>query len=224
MYCEHCGKKINNDDRFCGSCGTPVKQITPSLQKDDNTGAPTPIQKNEAYSKIHPTLASDTSKEAQLTKANAEGLGMKWFKFLIYFGLFFSALIYVSQAIATFDGSQYDATMNLLYGSNESWGEIIYQMFPSLSIVDKAYGAILLIFAVLSIVMRMRLAKFKTKAASQYILFLLSLMVVSVIYSIIVSFIVKSADMSLVMMVILLVIRFFLEKRYFAKREHLFVN
>ena len=26
MYCENCGEKLNEDDAYCGNCGTPVKK------------------------------------------------------------------------------------------------------------------------------------------------------------------------------------------------------
>ena len=32
MYCENCGEKLNEDDAYCGNCGTPVKK-TPNPRK-----------------------------------------------------------------------------------------------------------------------------------------------------------------------------------------------
>lgn len=214
MYCEHCGKKVNEEDKFCGSCGAPISVPTA-----------TPDRINEEIpSKLHSSLVNDTSREAQILKATEEGLGMKWYKWLIYFALFLSALTFISEGIGALTGTQYDAALNLLYGTEQSWGETIYNMYPGLSIVDKIYGAFAIGAAIFAIIMRSKLAKFKTNATSQYITYLLIIVTVGVIYTILQAVIIKSADVTLVISTVALILRYLLERKYFLKREHLFVN
>ena len=44
MFCQNCGTQINDNERFCGKCGTPVEQVgtqvnksTPNLNATSNT-------------------------------------------------------------------------------------------------------------------------------------------------------------------------------------------
>ena len=195
MYCEHCGKKVNEEDQFCGSCGAPIKNEAKPIIEPTSTPAK---EIQNSPSRIHDSLANDTSKEAQMLKAADEGLGMKWYKWLIYFALFFTAFTYIVAGFLALTGTQYDALYNALYGTEQSWGEYVYQMYPGLSIVDKIYGVFMLAAGVFAIIMRSRLTKFKNNASSQYIMFLLAILTISVIYSIASAILTKEANSSLV--------------------------
>lgn len=84
----------------------------------------------------------------------AKPLGMKWFKFLIYFSLFASALIYVGNAILLLTGSLY-----AYQGENIS--EFVYETFPDLAGIDMGFGAFAIVLALYSIVVRFSLANYK---------------------------------------------------------------
>lgn len=248
MYCEKCGKKINPEDKFCGSCGTainsiqePKENVFEAKNEEMNKNGETnrfeakDVELNKVKeivdkaptsptTSIHPSLLNDTSKEAQILKAQAEGLGMKWYKFLIYFALFFTVFSCIVNCVSLFTGAHYDALVTAYYGEGAGGSELIYQTYPGIKIVDRVYGALGIIMAVVTLIMRSRLAKFKTKAAYQYIIYLLIFVVLTTAYDICSAIIIKSADFTLVGADAALVARFFLEKLYFSKREHLFVN
>lgn len=166
----------------------------------------------------------DTSKDSQLAKATSEGLGMKWFKFLIYFALILSVIVFLFEGLLLLTGSYYDYIYGALYGNNYEWKEMIYNTYPLLNIADKIYSLFLIAAAIFFVIIRTRLASFKKDAPSQYITFLLILVVVNTIYSITTSFILESADISLLANVFSLVGRYLLEKAYFTKRNQLFIN
>ncbi|MCH5303284.1 MAG: zinc ribbon domain-containing protein, partial [Ruminococcus sp.] len=48
MFCEHCGRKLNDDERFCTACGAPLNYNTqpavaePVAQEVPQTVAQTP--------------------------------------------------------------------------------------------------------------------------------------------------------------------------------------
>ena len=199
MYCEKCGKKINPEDKFCGSCGTAIN----SLQES----------KENVFE----------AKDVELNKVK-EGLGMKWYKFLIYFALFFTVFSYIVNCVSLFTGAHYDALVTAIYGPGSGGSEMIYKTYPAIKIVDRVYGVSLIVLAVVTLIIRSRLANFKTNGSNQYIIFLLIMVVINTAYSVCVAIIIKSADITLVTSTVALVARFFLEKLYFSKREHLFVN
>ena len=232
MYCEKCGKKINPEDKFCGSCGTAINSIQEPKEnvfeaKDVEINKVKEIVDKDVTSPsttIHPSLLNDTSKEAQILKAQAEGLGMKWYKFLIYFALFFTVFSYIVNCVSLFTGAHYDALVTAIYGPGSGGSEMIYKTYPAIKIVDRVYGVSLIVLAVVTLIIRSRLANFKTNGSNQYIIFLLIMVVINTAYSICAAIIIKSADFTLVTSTAALVARFFLEKLYFSKREHLFVN
>ena len=57
-----------------------------------------------------------------------QGQKMGWFKFIIYFQLFASAVINAALGITAFTGSHYDGK-----------AELVYAFFPGMSAVDKVY-------------------------------------------------------------------------------------
>lgn len=75
--------------------------------------------------------------------------GMKWFKFIIYFQLFASAVINVFSSIMVFTGAH--------YGGNAA---SVYSYFPGLRIIDIMFGIVCLVLAGFAIYTRQRLAKF----------------------------------------------------------------
>ena len=248
MYCEKCGKKINPEDKFCGSCGTainsiqePKENVFEAKNEEMNKNGETnrfeakDVELNKVKgivdkvsdsptSAIHPSLLNDTSKESQLLKAQAKGLGMKWYKFLIYFSLFFSALSCLFNFVILFTGSHYDMIYRILYGEGVKGSELIYQTYPAIRYVNYLFGVLFFILAFYALIMRSRLAKFKKNATSQYIAFLFAVFIVDTFYIFSSAFILESVDITIANGLLVTGGKLLLEKTYFSKREHLFVN
>ena len=100
-------------------------------------------------------------------------LGMKWFKFIIYFQLFATALINLLGGIAALTGGQYG-------GSGVA--ETVYLVFPGLKTVDLLYGVCLIALAAANIYVRMQLAGYRMNAPKLYLGVLAAAIAVSLIY------------------------------------------
>ena len=80
---------------------------------------------------------------------------MKWFKFLIYFSLFAGALLNLSNGINYITGNIYMIEINVS-------AEIVYGFWwQGLKTADIIYGALMIASAVVAVVARFKLAKFK---------------------------------------------------------------
>ena len=83
---------------------------------------------------------------------SSNGLGMKWYKFIIYVQLFLSALSGLINGIKYITGSVY---------GDASERETIYALFPSMKTVSTITGILMLAAAVVAIIARQKLAGFK---------------------------------------------------------------
>ena len=140
--------------------------------------------------------------------AKNKELGMKWFHFLIYFVLWLNAGAYVLLGF-------------LLLGF-------------AVDTLDMVYAGILLGFAVFCLITRSRLAKFKKGAPGcLYAVYILGNVVLVLFFNII-SWMVTSGsltdlvamllDPSLLSAIVGTIIAVAINKVYFNKRKHLFVN
>ena len=134
-------------------------------------------------------------------------LGMKWFKFLINFLLWANAAIYLFEGMAMLSLSK--------------------------GVVDTIYGITSIVFALFCIFTRFRLAKFKKGAPSNlYALYILESIVLVLVYNIASCMVAGTFNEIPVMILtpdfISSVVGTFvvvaLNKTYFDKRKHLFVN
>lgn len=78
---------------------------------------------------------------------------MKWFKFVIYFQLFFGAFVNLCNTVLYCSGA--------LYGNDS---DLVYAAFGGLRVLDILMGVICLALAAYSIFVRFQLAKFKRNA------------------------------------------------------------
>lgn len=159
--------------------------------------------------------------------------GMKWFFFLIYF------LIWVKIIGLTVSGIS-----QLVYVYNGVFillPEKLYTNYPILQNADILAGGVNLLFALLFFIARFRLAKFKKGAPTFYIKLIYTLLFLNVPFSLFLNildyFVVEAAAnttsiglflfseiVSAILTLALNLLIYKLEKIYFRKREHLFVN
>lgn len=183
------------------------------------------------YERIHQETSAktqnDTSKKPAVTSVTPvaytyeKTLGMGWYKFLRYFGLFASAVISVLYGINYLMGSIYIVETN-----GEVTSEQVYAYYgDALQVIDVAYGLFLIGFAVLAIVFRRKLAKYKPDAPKFVKIFYSISAGVPFLYAIIVTVItsqpiVVNAFVSLIVGIIILLLNI----KYFNKRAHFFVD
>ena len=81
--------------------------------------------------------------------AKQQEYGMKWYKFLIYFMLWFNAAVNIFGAVPYFTGSIYQSPMQ------------VYTQYPLMETVDFATGCGFVLLGIFAIITRSRLANFK---------------------------------------------------------------
>lgn len=235
MICPKCGSQVPDQSKFCPVCGAqtqapspqPDPAAQPAPQPPAPSAAPTPFS-------AQPTGTQPPAPGSTPVPYTGQGeLGMKWFKFLIYFSLFAGAVLNVFSAIGAFTGSQYEGS-----------ADYIYAMFGGLKVVDVLYGLVLLAFAAATIYVRQQLAGFKRDSPKLFLTLYVAEAAVSLLYVVVVIVIAISGvaayvsayispfELALqvvplgqvIAIVIGAVIYVVLNKIYFDKRAHLFTN
>lgn len=221
QICKTCGAKMGPSMRYCGNCGSRLEGIQSDINTvHQNNTAITKKTVNDSFSE-HVTAYSDNPDASAMPNQ----LGMKWYYFLIYFALFAAFLTNIFSAAQYFTGSVY-VSNGVLSNMNEI--PILYSYYPTLRIIDQIYGVFLFVLACACIYVRMELAEYKAKAGIKYTKLLLASMISLVCYNLLLHFIlidvggVDSANV--VTSVFVRLIMYSANRKYFNKRQHLFIN
>ncbi len=206
MFCPNCGTQINDDATFCGNCGAPVNAQAPQ----------------------QPQAPQDTQAPQQPVPGfvpQAPVLTMKWYKFLIYFLLFAIGILNVVSGILTLTGAQYTAD------NGENVSKLVYALFPDLKTIDVVYGVFCIALGLFQIFTRFQLSSYKAKGPICIMAMYAINAVMSAIYNFVAIGIVPNdlgshSEMigEAVGAIVGGVVMLFLNKIYFDKRKHLFVN
>ena len=146
---------------------------------------------------------------------------MKWFKFLIYFSLWAGAVVSLSSGILSVTGLTYS-----VYG-NGTTASFVYSCYgPGLKVLDVIYGILNIAIAVFFIYTRFRLAQFRKDGPLCLYIIYGAEIVVSVVYLIGVSLItgVNAISSDTVSSIVTGIIMIIINRIYFRKRSHMFVN
>ena len=206
MFCEKCGSPIQNCQKFCPNCGNQIIKM-----KNDST-----------YNTQQP-ISSYPSQ----TYATQQNLSMKWFKYLIYFSLFATAIENCYNAVMYFIG--------LRYGENS---ELMYKYFDELKTMDVIMGVVAIFMAIFNIYVRYQLADYCKNGPRLLLLMYVLSIACNILYYIKLASIVSesspsrqwrqeflaSVDVSIIISVLGCVALIIANKIYFDKRKHLFVN
>ena len=195
MYCQKCGKEINESDTFCPGCGAPT---TENAEKQVST---------EQQTNTAPASNIFIAQKFQLN----------WYKALIYAILFLSAIVNFANSIKFFRGT--------VYGDSDTIAAV-YDAFPTLKPLDICTGCVLLGIAVLAIITRFALAKFKKSGPPLLYAVYLSNIIYTIVYAVAASAITKTflLNYSTVFSVIVSIVMLFANYKYFTKRKELFVK
>ena len=156
---------------------------------------------------------------------------MKWHKFLVGFALWFGGVINIINGISMFTGAQYNREMG------EGAAKIVYDAFPELKTVDVIYGILLIALGIFAFVTAYRLL-YKLKGSPKLLLIRYAASAaVGIIYIIAAASIlgkfsnaygaeIDYAEVFLeaVFTAIISVLLIVLNRIYYKKRAHLFVN
>ena len=145
---------------------------------------------------------------------------MKWFKFLIYFGLFAGAVMNALSGIGLLTGAAYG-----------EYADAVYETFQGLMPLDMLVGVILLALAAFEVVVRFRLAKYCKNGPKLLIILYVVILAVNLVYAVSASAILSTVPgtetldiASQVSSTCTSVAMIVANTVYFKKRSHLFVN
>ncbi len=159
------------------------------------------------------------------TDSQQPQLPMKWFKFLIYFLMFANALLFLSQAASFFTGSQ--------YGDSAA---SVYHFFSGLKAVDMVMGVLYLGAAAYSIYTRFMLSGYKRIGPKCMYAYYAVNVGLQVLYTALACIVFAGVNANLATelltenlptllgSVVGCVLGIALNRTYFNKRAHLFVN
>ena len=143
---------------------------------------------------------------------------MGWYKFLIYFSLFASAVLNIISGISSITG--------LHYGE---FNQLIYAYYDGLKTVDIIMGFFSIALGVVSIIVRQNLAHYKKGAPLSLIGLYIASLVISVIYVIAVSLVTNLSitaflSTAIIINFIVSIILTCVNYVYFKNRRHLFTE
>ena len=216
MYCRFCGTKIPDNVKFCPECGANLAPVPSAAPEESAPAAPAAP---EIPTPFDPTpydpapYSADSFASADV--AAAPQRGMKWFKFIIYFQLWASMLVYLVTAGKYFTGAYYEGS-----------AEMVYDFFPALQPLDIVMGVFCLALAVYAVVVQRALAKFRAKGPMMYYLMYIVNTAATVLYLLIGSIIIGQSAFTAEVAgsIIGSLVMLFVNIPYFNNRKHLFVN
>lgn len=214
MFCPNCGGQSPDGTKFCPYCGSNIADNQQPTNNQANYNQPNysqPDYNQQGY--VQP------QNYTQPPMYNFQPT-MKWYKFLIYFGLFAGAVVNCLNAILYITGLVYGSQ----YGSSLS--EFIYYVSPAMKYVDIIYGIMLIPSAALQIFTRFQLSGFKKNGPKLIIAVYAVELVTSLFYLIATSLVCGAStfNASTITSLIVIVVMIILNRIYFNKRKDMFVN
>ena len=197
MFCPNCGRDCGTHDSgttvYCPACGTPVS--APGATSDHSSSQ---------------FVNADTFQAGQL--------GMKWYKFVIWFQLFAGAITLVATGATLITGSHY-----------AGYSDLTYFVFDDLKLIDVAFGVIFIALAVKYVLVRQELARFQIGAPGHYLTTGITAVSAQVLYIVCAS-LVTGIEMEVFLnptfawSIISSLVMFGASKYYFDRRARLFCN
>ena len=190
-FCPKCGSQLNEGSNFCNKCGANLSNgDTPKATETQSTSIP--VQSS---------------------------VPMKWFKFLIYFSLWASAVLNIANGIGYLTGE--------IYETNDKVLKLFYKMYPAIETADIVYGIFCIALAFLCIYTRFQLATFKKSGPKLVNILYLSIAVATLIYVVFVAITLDNTnfiDEAYYLPFFVNLAMASANATYFKKRQHLFVR
>lgn len=142
MFCNNCGKKIEDGVSFCPACGSKLQmQETMNIKRGEYGGMP-----KDYY--------VDSKRNSGNSLRSNQAYKMKWYKFIIYFQLFAGALG------AVLNGVVYYIFVKMVPSDIE--------VSLALNIANICYSAIYIASGIFALFVRHQMAKYKKNAPLLY--------------------------------------------------------
>ncbi|MBE5734798.1 MAG: zinc ribbon domain-containing protein [Clostridiales bacterium] len=203
MFCRYCGKEVDEKATFCQHCGSQIgePEVSTAEQTQQVENQQVALSQEQNQKIVYP---------------------MKWWKFLVYFLLFASAIFNVIGGIEQLTGSIYEEK------PGDGMIELVYSAFPALKPIDVILGLLTIALGVFAIFVRQSLYKFKAIGPKLLLLLYAFSCLINVIYCIsvfaIVPEIAKEMITDFVSTIVVSVIMIIVNNNYFNTRKELFIN
>ena len=222
MICNNCGNNVPEGQYTCNVCGAFVgtQPAQPVQQNYQQMNYQQP-QQGQYYGNANAYQNLMNQPNTYDMKQYGPELGMKWYKFLIYFLLFFSAVANLYNGFTIFTGAHYDDAAGY-----EGASDIIYRLYDGLKGADVMMAIFCFAMAVYAIVVRFALAGYKKNGPKMFIAMYIASIVINAIYALVTSNITAIGffeiynPFSLVGSLIMI----YANTVYFRNRERMFVN
>lgn len=227
MFCTNCGAQVQDGASFCPNCGQrlsvpqPVPQPQPTWsqpQQSYQQPEQTYQQTQQSQSSYQQSCSSQQAYAQQAVQQPEQG--MKWHKFIVYFAIWASAFISFVNGIRCLTGGHYG-----------EYKEMVYAFIPGLKAPDILYGLLALGAVAIAIVTGLSLLKFRANGPKLLTILYIYSAGSSLLYLVWAGAVLssKGADVSSVIGSVIgslvgSVVMIFVNKAYYAKRAHLFVN
>ena len=212
MYCRFCGKQIPDQAKFCPECGADLAPA-PSAAPPENV----PSVPAAPVAPVEPVRPPQGTPDPAAATGVIETprRGMKWFKFIIYFQLWFTLLVCVIYSSMYYTGSFYEGA-----------ADQIYSYWPSLKALDVIMSILIFAMGVYAVFVQRALAKFRARGPVMYYILCGAGILISLIYISAAGTILgeSAANAETLYSFFFSIILLFINIRYFNNRKHLFVN
>ncbi len=198
MFCSCCGTKIPDGSNQCFVCGAYI---------NSHSYTQPAYRQHDSYEMRH-----------EYIQQYNQPLGMKWYKFVIYFLLFASGIINIIGGFGIMSGAHYTDE----YGNNFS--NQIYRLFSELKFIDFLMGLICIGIGVYAFIVRAKLAEFRANAPKLFIYMYGIDIGINLLYGFMISMVTPIGIFEIVDVkdLIISVFMIVVNKIYFENRAHLF--
>lgn len=244
--CPRCGTSCGDGQAFCPRCGSklPEAQQQPYGQRPPQGRQPYGVQRPPHSQGYQPQQPPPYGQRPQQPppyggqqppygqQPYGPGLGMKWFKFNIFFYLFVAAIGYLGRGISAMAGKLMYYVFDDYFGFFDLT-EAFHEYYSSLKVLDILFGLCLIALAAGAIYVRMQLAGFRANGPKLYLGLWIAATAVQALHDIAVLAIVTKYDAqylvspsiaTIIGQLIGMGVFIALNNIYFNKRAHMFTN
>lgn len=221
MYCPNCRSQLIDGNIYCPVCGTQLAQVQQMNYQQMNYQQP--VQQMNYQQSVQPQMVSNGNYVQQPVQPQTQQkpLGMKWFKFLIYFQLFVASLVSLLTGVFLFTGKIYT-------GASAEEVELLYMYFPNLKIFNLCMGVVYVVLCILYLVTRFMLSGYRKAGPAMLIAMYVGSLLISVLLVLItlqlVGGVVYEINITTITSVVTSIVMIVCNIIYFKKRKHLFIN